>query len=151
MSVRLKLRDDGTIEAVEADTVEELVAYHQQYSSRDANSAKKISRAQHFTPDSEDEKLPEAAEKLVRLLISENDSMNTSDIAEIFGVKPRGVGGSVNSLIAWGKKRNLKRSQLLIKGRRANGNGHLARTIALTGFFRKMIKEGKVPGMKLDT
>jgi hypothetical protein len=151
MSVRLKLGRDGTIEAVEADTVEELMAYHHQYASRDGNSAKKTARAQRSSAEDEDERLPEAAEKLVKVLLSATDGMNTTDVARTFGVKPRGVGGSVNSLIAWGKKRNLKRGQLLIKGRRANGDGHMARTIALAGFFRKMIREGKVPGMKLDT
>jgi hypothetical protein len=152
MSVRLKLRNDGSIEAVEADTVAELVGYHQQYASRNGTAPTKKGPRIKYSPGEEgDEPLPEAAEKLVKLLFSASDGMDTGDIAVKFGVEPKGVGGSVTSLTAWGRRHNLSKKQLLRKERRENGHGHFVRRLALSDHFRKMIKEGKVPGMKIDT
>ncbi len=96
--------------------------------------------------------LPAAASKLVKLLWTHHDGMETREIAKAFGLEhAKGIGGSVTSLNAWGRRRDLKKKQLLVKSRRVEANGHTARILSLNDFFRKMIKEGKVPGMKLDT
>ncbi len=140
MSIRLK--PDGT---VEADSVEELVAY--QRSLRNGQPSK-ILRAEQ--PGEGEEPLPEAAEKLVRLLLRSADGMDTADVAISLGVDPKGVGGSVTSLTSWGRRHGFSKKQLIVKDRRENGHGRMVRRLALSERFRKMIEQGEVP-MKLDT
>jgi hypothetical protein len=138
MSVRLK--PDGT---VEFDTPEELVVY--QHASRNGG-ATKGTRGRHATSD--EEGLPESALRLVKFLLPKPDGVNTSEMAEALGLKEaKGIGGWVTSLTSWGRRHNLPKKQLLVKTRRTNG----ARFMALHENFRKMIKEGKVPGVKIET
>lgn len=143
MSIRLKL--DGT---VEADTPEELVAY--QYASRNGGaSSKKPARSRAASGD--EEMLPVSAQKLIEILFPATNGLVTSDVAKALGLsEPKAIGGSVTSLTAWGRRHNFTKKQLLIKSRRSNGNGHNVRVMGLTESFRKAIREGKVPGMKLE-
>jgi hypothetical protein len=150
MSLRLKMKPDGTIDAIEADSVEELLEYQRRLQCS-GNHAQKVTPTQQEMLAAEEEALPEAAQKLVRLLVAHPDGMNTVDVAQALGVQARGVGGSITSLNAWGRKRDLTKRQLLTKDRRASGNGHTVRRIALAERLRRMIQEGKVPGMTLDT
>lgn len=139
MSVRLK--PDGTIEA---DTPQELIEY-QRSSSRNGYHTQKKSSA-----DVEDGPLPEAASKLVKLLLPHHDGMETREIAKAFGLEhAKGIGGSVNSLAAWGRRRNLGKK--LFSKRQLVTAGKSVRILLLSDFFRKMVKEGKVPGVKLDS
>jgi hypothetical protein len=142
----LRLKPDGT---VEADTPEELVAY--QFASRNGapNPNKKAPRVRRIVGD--EEPIPESAQKLIALLFPEPKGLITSDVAKALGLsEPKAIGGSVTSLTAWGRRHNFTKKQLLTKTRRSNGSGHNVRVMALTENFRKMIKEGKVPGMKLE-
>lgn len=144
MSLRLRL--DGT---VEADTPEELVAYQRQFSRN--GHPKLAKRAMQSALGDDDGMLPEAATKLVKLLWTRPQGMETRDIAKAFGLDhAKGIGGSVTSLTAWGRRRDLKNKQLLVKTRRVDESGHTARILSLTDFFRKMVMEGRVPGMTLD-
>lgn len=140
MSIRLKL--DGT---VEADSVEELIAYQNSLRGGRARGSSRQLEAES------EERLPEAARKLVMCLLHFPDGMNTADVAKELGVEPKGVGGSVTSLTAWGRRHNFTKKQLLEKERRVDGHGHVVRRIALSDRFRKMVEKGEVPGMKLDT
>jgi hypothetical protein len=143
MSVRLK--PDGT---VEFDTPEELVAY--QHASRNGSTNAKRPRGRPRA-SGDDEELPESALKLVKLLLPQPDGVNTSDVAKALGLnEAKGIGGSVTSLTSWGRRHNLNKKQLIKKTRRVNGHGHNVRIMALAESFRKMIKEGKVPGVKLE-
>lgn len=143
----IKLRPDGT---VEADTPEELVAY-QRFFSRNGH-VKPTRATQGFERDIGDATLPEAALKLVKLLWAHQGGMDTREIAKSFGLDhTKGIGGSVTSLAAWGRRQNLGRKQMLVKTRRPDDNGRIVRVLSLSDFFRKMIKEGKVPGVKLDS
>lgn len=148
MAIRLKL-SDGSV--VEADSVDELLKYQQSlHSSR--NGAKLLRAQRRATPvTNADEELPEHARKLVELLLPQTEGMDSAEIAKHFDVDPRGVGGYVTSLTRWGDKAGLKKKELIVKERRDNGNGDSVRRIKLTVSFRKMLKDGKVPGMKLDT
>jgi hypothetical protein len=144
MSIRLK--PDGT---VEFDTADELIAYQHASRNGTASPAKKASRNRHIIGD--DEPLPESALKLVKFLLPKSDGVNTSEMAKALGLnEAKGIGGWVTSLTSWGRRHNLSKKQLLVKTRRANGHGHNARFMALHESFRKLIKEGKVPGVKLD-
>src|SRR5258708_6011537 len=136
----LRLKPDGT---VEADTPQELVEYQRSFSRNGYHAQKKSSA------DVDDGPLPEAASKLVKLLWPHHDGMETREIAKAFGLEhAKGIGGSVNSLAAWGRRRNLGK-KLFVK-RHMIRAGKSERILLLSDFFRKMIKEGKVPGMKLD-
>lgn len=144
MSVRLK--PDGTLEF---DTPEELVAYQSATRNGAANAPRRVGRPRRVSGD--DEPLPESALKLVKFLLPEPNGVNTSEMAHALGLKEaKGIGGSVTSLTSWGRRHNLNRKQLITKTRRVNGHGHNVRFMALAESFRKMIKEGKVPGVKLD-
>jgi hypothetical protein len=143
----IKLRPDGT---VEADTPEELVAYQRHFSKN--GHAKPAKRMAQSGLGDDDGMLPEAATKLVKLLWTRPQGMETRDIAKAFGLDhAKGIGGSVTSLTAWGRRRDLKKKQLLVKTRRVDGSGHTSRILSLSDFFRKMIMEGRVPGMTLDS
>jgi hypothetical protein len=153
MSVRLKFEKDGSIEAI-ADSVEELIAYHQRFAAQNgsANLTRRSEPPKNSPLSESDDSLPEAALRLVKHLYQAQGEVKTSDLQHAFGLsEPRAIGGTVTSLTSWGRRHNLSKKQILIKGRRANGNGHTVRTMALTESFRKMIREGKVPGVTLDT
>jgi hypothetical protein len=139
MSVRLK--PDGT---VEADTPQELVEYQRSFSRNGYHAPKKSST------EVEDGPLPEAASKLVKLLWPRHDGMETREIARAFGLEhAKGIGGAANSLAAWGRRRNLKKKLFFKKHIITAGKSE--RILLLSDFFRKMVKEGKVPDVKLDT
>ena len=134
---------DGT---VEADSVEELLAY--QRASQNGHS---IRRAKTATSDEATDTLPATAKKLVDVLLVHPDGMDTADAARALGLKnTKGIGGFVGSLTAWGRKNNWKKRQLVVKERRPDGKGRTVRTIKLGGQFRKIAEEGKVPGLKRD-
>jgi len=143
MAIRLKLAD-GT--SVESDSVEELAKFYQQ-----------LSRNGHQTPKEHAtlrvsgtlESLPDTATALVKLLLPANDGLDTSDVAKSLSVGPRGIGGFVTALSNWGKRNGYTKKQLLVKGRRMSGDRSV-RTMMLNKNFRQILKEGKVPGMKLD-
>jgi hypothetical protein len=138
----------NAVHVSEFDTPEELVAY--QHASRNGGTNTKRPRGRRVS--GEDEGLPEAALKLVKSLLPHPDGVNTSEMAKELGLnEAKGIGGSVTSLTSWGRRHNFSKKQLIKKTRRVNGHGHNVRVMALTESFRKMIKEGKVPGVKLDS
>jgi hypothetical protein len=145
MAVRLTLKDGSVFEA---DSVEDVARFYQQLSRNGSRAKGFVDRPQ--STDSEDS-LPDHAKRLVSALLPASDGLDTAAVATALGVEPRGIGGYVTSLTAWGKRRGLVKKQLVQKERRANGHGRMVRRIKVTDFFRKMISEGKVPGMKLDS
>jgi len=148
MAIRLKLDRDGRIEAIEVDSVEEAIAYQRQ-AHRNGTVSKGENRP---AATGTDDALPVAAQKLVELLMVEPHGVETSTLAAVLGLKEaKAIGGTVTSLTSWGRRNGLTKRNLLVKGRKANGHGKTVRTMALSESFRKMINEGKVPGMKLDT
>jgi hypothetical protein len=153
MSVRLKLKADGSIEAVEADTVGELLEYQRQLQKKSQQKKQEEYSAIHLSPTAElvDNSIPERAKLLVTYLMKQPEGMDSAVLARHLGVEPRGVGGSITSLLSWGDRNGLSKRQMIRKFRRPTGTGSTVRGIALHSFFRKMIEEGKVPGMILDT
>src|ERR1700733_3791519 len=129
---------------------EELVAYQIASRNGGGSASKKTSRTKRVARD--EEPIPESAQKLITLLLPAQNGLVTSDVAKALGLnETKAIGGSVTSLTAWGRRHNYTKKQLLTKTRRTNANGHNVRVMALTESFRKMLKEGKVPGVKLDT
>src|ERR1051326_6610122 len=128
------IKPDGT---VIFDTPEEYAVYQAASRNGAGNHAKKASRSRRIS--GEEEPLPEAALKLVKYLLPIPGGVNTTDMAHALGLaEAKGIGGSVTSLTAWGRRHNLTKKQMLVKTRRANGNGHNARIMALHESFRKM-------------
>lgn len=139
----LKLKTDGTIEA---DTPAELAEYAQLI-ARNGHSA--IAR-RAVTDESEDGPLPDSALKLVRLLLPLPKGMGVKDVAKEFNLEhTKGIGGPANSLAAWGKRHNMRRA-LLVRTKSRDEQGKTIRTWKLSEFFRKQIKDGKVPGVESD-
>jgi hypothetical protein len=149
MAIRLKLENGST---VEADSVEELVTYQRALEGRRRNPPSKPARIQkQAVLPLGDEELPEPARKLVDILLPFPNGLQSAKIAQELNVSPRGVGGYVTALTSWAKRRGMNARQLLDKGRHSNGGGGMVRTLSISKSFRKMIQEGQVPGMKLDT
>ncbi len=149
MAIRLKLEDGSTIEA---DSVQELVAYQRASAeARNGSRSKSTRNRQHDLVFVAEDELPRNARMLVDALLPNPKGVESAEVARLLGVSPRGMGGYVTALASWGKRRGLTKRQLLEKGRHKNGGGKIVRTISLSGLFRKMLKEGQVPGMKLDT
>ena len=144
MAIRLKLADGTT---VESDNVEDLTKFYQQLSSR--NGHQKAEPAP-VRVDGMLDPLPDTANSLVKLLLPAQDGLDTADVAKSLGVGPRGIGGFVTALSNWGKGNGFTKKQLLVKGRRPHGDRSV-RTLALHKNFRQVLKEGKIPSMKLDT
>jgi hypothetical protein len=94
--------------------------------------------------------LPETAASLVDILLPAHEGMDTADIAKSLRVGPRGIGGFVVALSNWGKKHGYTKKQLVTKGRRIEA-GKSVRTMTLTKAFRQVLKEGRIPNMKLTT
>jgi hypothetical protein len=139
----IQLFKDGRIEFT---TVEELLAY--QKASRNGS---RRTRAESSASDANEDALPETARRLVEVLFDAPDGMDTAEAAKALGMREaKGIGGFVASLTGWGRRHNLKKRQLVVKERRPDGKGHNVRRIRLGEQFRKMVKEGKVPGVKLD-
>ncbi|MCL4524034.1 MAG: hypothetical protein M1453_14075 [Acidobacteria bacterium] len=151
MTIRLRLKDDGSIDAIEVDSVEELLTIYQQFPLAGNRAGTHSFVPRKLSADTDNSPLPESAARLVSLLYSAPHGMNTFDVAKALHVDPKGVGGFVTSLTSWGRRRGLTKKQLIMKERRPNANGRMVRRINLTDFFRKMIEDGKVPGMKLET
>jgi hypothetical protein len=148
MAIRLRLAD-GT--SVESDNVEDLARFYQ-HLSRNGDHKQKKSQTVLATENGNGdlEPLPETASGLVKLLFAEQDGLDTSVLAKGLGVGPRGIGGFITSLSNWGRRNGFaSKKHLLVKGRRADDKS--IRTMTLHKHFRQVLKEGKVPGMKLDT
>lgn len=156
MAIRQIRREDGSVE-IEADSVQEFVEFQRLSSSSNGTKAAQgaANRASAGDGKSHSATIPEAARKLVRLLYDSpaDISVSTADLAKSLGFKEaKAVGGSVTSLTSWGKHNQLTKRQMIVRGRnRMSADGKTIRTMALTETFRKMLKEGKVAGMKLDT
>jgi hypothetical protein len=134
---------------VEADTAMELVEYHRQYAPN-ASKPPKAEWRRDFA-DRSAEPMPEVGHRLVKLLYSANTALRTTEVAQALGLQhPRGVGGFVTSLTAWGKHLQLSKKAMLVKGRSRSPSGKFVRTMALTDNFRRMIRDGKIPGMSPD-
>jgi hypothetical protein len=146
MAIRLKL-SDGT--SVESDNVEDLAKFYQ-HLSRNGHSKQKTETA--LAPVNENgtmEPLPETASELVKHLFAEAEGIDTSVLAKSLGVGARGIGGFITALSNWGRRNGFaSKKHLIVKGRRPDNKS--IRTMALHKHFRQALKEGKVPGMKLD-
>lgn len=144
MSLKLTLKDGSQ---VESDSVGDLLEFYRQVSN---GHPRPKTIAESRVTKSANSDLTEAAKKLIGLLLPALDGVDTGTVAKSFGVSPKGIGGTVTALTRWGQKNGLSKKQMLVKNRRTNVDGRSVRTLALTESFRKMIKEGKVPGVKLD-
>jgi hypothetical protein len=150
VSIRLKLRVDGTVESVEVDSVKEAIEYQELL-------ARKGPRTETAKSDDKTwagpvyEPLPDAALKLVKVLYGHATGLETTKVAEALGVDPKGVGGSVTSLTAWGRKHGIQKKYLIEKVRKRDSEGHSVRRIFLSHNFVRLIKKGDVPiGMTVE-
>lgn len=141
MAIRLTLKNG---ERVEADSPEELFAYHQLFLGGSKAKIRPLAKPTG-EPADHDEPLPETAKRLVRLLAAFPEGMNSGDVAKALGVPAQGVGGYVTSLAAWGKRHGFpSKTELVTRTRRPNADGHFMRRLKLAEGFAKIIKEGKV-------
>jgi len=147
MPLKLTLKDGSQ---VESDSVYDLLEFYEKVSALNGRGDASTTSKKHAS-NVKDLDLKEAPRKLLNMLFVAAEPVDTGNVAKSFGVTPRGIGGTITSLTKWGKQHGLSKKQMLVRGRRSNGNGHNVRTLALAENFRKMIKEGKVPGLKLDT
>lgn len=147
--MRLELKDGEVVGA--AGSVEELVSF---YRGLTKNAPSAPAKTQAFTKAAKNGNsfagLTDAPMSLLRLLYKHPGDLDSGEIAKNLGVTAKSIGGTVASLVGWGKRHNLERQEMLIKGRRSNGSGRKIRTMGLTSNFRKMIEEG-VLGVKLDS
>ena len=148
--MKLTLKDGAF---VEFDSVSQLVEFYKQLSPTTTNNGNHKTRVstRNNRVDRELDEMPESPLKLVKFLFGATGAVDSDAVVKTLGISGRAIGGTVTSLGFWAKRHNLEKKQMLVKGRRANGNGRSVRTLALTESFRKMIREGKVPGVKLDT
>ena len=145
MAIRLRLADGST---VESDSVDELAKFYQQL-SRNGHQNAKTEPVGSPRPNDAMDSLPETAASLVKLLLPAPDGLDTAVVAKSLGVGPRGIGGFVVALSNWGRKHGFTKKQLVTKGRRIDG-GRSVRTMTLTKTFRQVLKEGRIPNMRLD-
>jgi hypothetical protein len=150
MAIKLKLAD-GT--SVEADSVKELAEFYQ-HLGRNGHSVKAVTPPDISQPPALQaapvEPLPPTAVELLQLLLSSTEPIDTAEVSETLGVKPRGIGGYILALTNWGKRNGYHRKQILLKDRR-KAEGKSVRTITLTKSFRQQLREGKIAGMPRTT
>jgi hypothetical protein len=149
MAVKLTLRDDGTIETIEAGSPQEARDAYLELLRNGSRPRKSrhagVENGDPRTSGSSDD-FPEPAKKLVHVLAASPQGMKTSDVSRTLGVAPRGVGGSIMSLTNWGKHHGFSKGQLITKERVADGHGKMVRKIKINEDFVKLVREGKIQG-----